>query len=147
MTKTAGHCPARLVHKTLAQWLHIQPRTKKLVPIGWRVRDKPQANPLVVNLEHLYADLGVLAYTGLDHTQIRKLGDILKWVVDLGGPGRLINVLSRKRMHGRRCRLPIPMREGEPYQAGPLTAEVSCAPLGVIASLTMSAGGSEKIGN
>uniref|UniRef100_A0A8H7KEF3 Uncharacterized protein n=1 Tax=Bionectria ochroleuca TaxID=29856 RepID=A0A8H7KEF3_BIOOC len=82
--------PALQIFPSLRHWRSIRPRRLVEVPIGHngQVSDK-----LVVPcLRHLYHDLGVLVYSGLNHGQIVRVGEILRHIANSGGPGKMITM-------------------------------------------------------
>lgn len=82
--------PALQIFPNLRHWRSIRPRRLVEVPIGHngQVSDK-----LVVPcLRHLYHDLGVLVYSGLNHGQIVRVGEILRHIANSGGPGKMITM-------------------------------------------------------
>ncbi|VUC37427.1 unnamed protein product [Clonostachys rosea] len=82
--------PALQVFPNLRHWRSIRPRRLAEVPIGTR---NPVPDKLILAcLRHLYHDLGVLVYSGLNYSQILQVGDILRQIASSGGPGKMITM-------------------------------------------------------
>lgn len=79
--------PALSVFPTLRRFPALQPRSSTQVPIGC---SHPVKLIHVQNsIPHLYHDLGVLVFAGVTPQQIGQIGNILEWIVRLGGPGMI----------------------------------------------------------
>ncbi|KFA76502.1 hypothetical protein S40288_10619 [Stachybotrys chartarum IBT 40288] len=83
-----GLAPALEVFKTLLRYPMVQPRRQtKFAPPGHTgTIGIVQAQ---LSLQHLYSDLGVLVFSGLNPHQIRRVSNILTWVTKRGGLGRI----------------------------------------------------------
>lgn len=81
--------PALEIFPTLARFQTIRPRRLAEVPIGGPSHEvSPRA--LQQSAIHLYHDLGVIVFAGCSVAEVRRIGDVLKEVVALGGPGGVV---------------------------------------------------------
>lgn len=81
--------PALEIFPTLARFQTIRPRRLAEVPIGGPSHEvSPRA--LQQSTIHLYHDLGVIVFAGCSVAEVRRIGDVLKEVVALGGPGGVV---------------------------------------------------------
>ncbi|KAI9155151.1 hypothetical protein HJFPF1_07725 [Paramyrothecium foliicola] len=79
------------VFPKLGTFTRFQPRRYRDLPIG----NKSRVNNVGAqrSLQHLYHDLGVLVWEGCNESQIAQIGSILKQVIGMGGPGRIITYI------------------------------------------------------
>ncbi|KAK1237388.1 hypothetical protein MKX08_003013 [Trichoderma sp. CBMAI-0020] len=81
--------PALEIFPTLARFQTIRPRRLAEVPIGGPSHEvSPRA--LQQSAIHLYHDLGVIVFAGCSVAEVRRIGDVLREVVALGGPGGVV---------------------------------------------------------
>ncbi|EHK19624.1 uncharacterized protein TRIVIDRAFT_76984 [Trichoderma virens Gv29-8] len=84
--------PALQVFPTLTRFA-IRPRRLAEVPIGGPA-SSVSAKALQQSAIHLYHDLGVLVFAGCSVREVRRIGDVLKEIVALGGQGGLVTRLD-----------------------------------------------------
>lgn len=85
--------PALQVFQTLQRYPIIRPRRQPDVPIGC-VSPSLSAQAAQQSILSLYHDLGVLVFAGCSASQTERIGDILRQVVNWGGPGGAITSLT-----------------------------------------------------
>ncbi|KAL7942833.1 hypothetical protein V8C42DRAFT_140642 [Trichoderma barbatum] len=84
--------PALQVFPTLTRFA-IRPRRLAEVPIGGPA-STVSAKALQQSAIHLFHDLGVLVFAGCSVREVRRIGDVLREVVAMGGQGGLVTRLD-----------------------------------------------------
>lgn len=105
--------PAVQVFPSLRDAVHVRPRRLAAVPIG--NTGAPRQEDVTASLRHVFHDLGVLAFAGLNNAQIARVGDVLATIMKHGGIGSLI-ISSDWRSEAKKIKLPPP-KEGELWPA------------------------------
>lgn len=85
--------PAKHIFETLRAWKHLTPRRWKTVPIGG-FRRNPGLRQIQDSVATLYHDLGVLVFAGSSASQTQRIGDIIQKIVEWGGPGATVSMLT-----------------------------------------------------
>ncbi|KAL6854469.1 hypothetical protein J3F83DRAFT_718783 [Trichoderma novae-zelandiae] len=81
--------PALQVFPTLTRF-SLRPRRLTEIPIGGPSASQISAKALQQSAIHLYHDLGVLVFAGCSVPEVRRIGDVLREVVNWGGQGGLV---------------------------------------------------------
>lgn len=85
--------PSKYIFETLRAWKHLRPRRWKTVPIGG-FRRNPELRQIQDSVATLYHDLGVLVFAGSSVSQTQRIGDIIQKIVEWGGPGATVSMLT-----------------------------------------------------
>lgn len=108
--------PAVQVFPSLRDAIRVRPRRLAAVPIGGNnTGAPPRPEDVTASLRHVYHDLGVLAFAGLNNAQIAKVGDVLATIAKHGGIGSLVTA-SDWRSEAKKIKLPPP-EEGDLWPA------------------------------